>query len=127
MTPEALRKFALSLPEAHEEPHFERRSFRVQKKIFATMTRDGREAMVRVQAPDGVEALMTAHPEVFFSHGTWTERNGAIGVRLARVDAELMRGLVTESWRRIAPKKTVAEFDAAGTPRRTRSPRPRRS
>ena len=37
MTPAALRPFALSLPEAHEAPHFERASFRVGKKIFATL------------------------------------------------------------------------------------------
>ena len=48
MTGKQFRALALSLPEAHEAPHFERTSFRVGKKIFATMTPDGTEAMVRV-------------------------------------------------------------------------------
>ncbi len=30
-----LRTLALSFPEATEDPHFEKRSFRVKKKIFA--------------------------------------------------------------------------------------------
>lgn len=37
-----------ALPETREEPRFDRTSFRVKKKIFATMTKDGDEAMVRV-------------------------------------------------------------------------------
>ena len=57
MTGAAFRKLALSLPEATEAPHFERASFRVGKKIFATMTADGDEAMVRV-APRA--ALLTS-------------------------------------------------------------------
>lgn len=37
---DTLRKLALSFPEVTEEPHFEKTSFRVKKKIFATY--DGR-------------------------------------------------------------------------------------
>ena len=44
MTPKAFQKLALSFDEAHEEPHFERTSFRVGKKIFATMKPDGSDA-----------------------------------------------------------------------------------
>lgn len=33
---EAFRKLALSFPEVTEEPHFEKTSFRVKGKIFAT-------------------------------------------------------------------------------------------
>jgi hypothetical protein len=104
MTPAAFRKLALSMPEAHEEPHFERTSFRVGKKIFATMTADGKEAMVRVAPHERVCTLLETLPEVFFSYGGWTERNGALGVRLPKVDAALLRELVTGSWQLIAPK-----------------------
>jgi hypothetical protein len=113
MTPEALRKFALSLPEAHEEPHFERTSFRVGKKIFATMTPDGREAMVKLASPDDVEGLLSSRPDTFFGYGTWTTRNGALGVRLAKVESALMKSLVTGAWRAIAPKRALAALDGA--------------
>jgi hypothetical protein len=105
MTPVAFRRLALSLPEAHEEPHFERTSFRIGKKIFATMTADGREAMVPVKDADLLQALLVEHPEVFFSYGGWTDRNGSLGVRLAKVEASMMKDLVTEAWKRIAPKR----------------------
>jgi hypothetical protein len=37
---EHARRFALSLPEATEEPHFDKASFRVCGKIFATVPPD---------------------------------------------------------------------------------------
>jgi hypothetical protein len=120
MTPDALRRLALALPEAHEAPHFERTSFRVGKKIFATMTADGREAMVKLASPDDVEGLLASQPSVFFSYGTWTTRNGALGVRLAKVRPALMRELVTVAWRSIAPKRAAAAFDAEATSTRSR-------
>jgi hypothetical protein len=118
MTPAAFKRLALSMPEAHEEPHFERTSFRIAKKIFATMTADGTEAMVPVKDPDLVQTLLASHPEVFFSHGGWTVRNGSLGVRLAKADAAMMKDLVSEAWRRIAPKRITAPRKAA--PRRAR-------
>ena len=105
MTLAAFRNLALSMPEAHEEPHFERTSFRVGKKIFATMTADGREVMVPVRPLASCLALLESDPEIFFSYGGWTERNGALGIRLARVDARLLQKLVEDAWARIAPKR----------------------
>jgi hypothetical protein len=113
MTPAAFKRLALSLPEAHEEPHFERTSFRVQKKIFATMTADGREAMVPVKDPDLLETLLASRGDVFFSYGGWTARNGSLGVHLAKADAAMMKDLVTEAWKRIAPKRLLLPKPAA--------------
>jgi hypothetical protein len=107
MTANKLRTLALALPEAHEEAHFERTSFRVGKKIFCTMTADGTEAMVPVAPRQKVYALLRDHPDVFFSHGGWTVRNGSLGVRLAKADPELISELVREAWRRIAPKRAL--------------------
>src|SRR5258706_8382870 len=110
MTPNAFRSLALSLPESHEEPHFERLSFRVGKRIFATMTVDGAEAMVRVVPQQRAHSLLETHPQAFFSHGVWTERNGAVGVTLSKADGELLRELVIDAWRSIAPKRAQASF-----------------
>jgi hypothetical protein len=107
MTSKAFRAMAMALPEAHEEPHFQRTSFRVGKKIFATMTNDAREAMVRVAPREKLYALMKAHPDVFFSYGGWTERNGSLGILLAKADIELLKPLVLDSWRHIAPKRLM--------------------
>jgi hypothetical protein len=111
MTAAAFRKLALSLPEATEAPHFERASFRVGKKIFATMTAAGDEVMVRVAPRSKLYALLKQQPELFFSYGGWTERNGSCGVRLAKADAAQLRELVVASWRHVAGKRLQATFD----------------
>jgi hypothetical protein len=108
VTGTAFRSFALSLPEATESPHFERTSFRVNKKIFATMTKDGSEAMVRVAPRQKLYGLLREYPDVFFSYGGFTERMGALGVKLAKVDATLLHELLTESWQRANTKRSRA-------------------
>ena len=50
MKAEAVRKFALSLPDATEEPHFHFTSFRIGGKIFATMPPGG--ALLHVFVPE---------------------------------------------------------------------------
>src|SRR5947207_1372222 len=111
MTPKAFRELALGLPDAHEEPHFERASFRVGKKIFATMTADGSEAMVRVAPREKVQALLEGEPDTFFSYGGWTEKNGSVGVRLKKIKVAQMRELVVDSWKHAAPKRLHAALE----------------
>lgn len=110
MTGAAFRKLALSLPEAVEAPHFARASFRVGKKIFATMTAAGDEAMVRVAPRQKLHGLLKEQPDVFFSYGGWTERNGSLGIRLARADAAQLRPLVIDSWRHVAGKRAQSKL-----------------
>jgi hypothetical protein len=120
MSPGAFRKLALSLPEAHEEPHFERTSFRVEKKIFATMTLDGKEAMVRVAPPELVRSLLETHGDIFFSYGGWTIRNGSMGVRLAKAKGDMLEALLIESWKHAASKRTVAAFEGQSPAKKRR-------
>ncbi|MDX2174203.1 MAG: MmcQ/YjbR family DNA-binding protein [Bacteroidota bacterium] len=46
------RKMALSFPEANEEPHFEKTSFRVNKKIFATLNVKENRATIKLSEVD---------------------------------------------------------------------------
>jgi hypothetical protein len=115
LTTKAVRELALSLPEATEAPHFERTSFRVRKKIFATMAEKEHEAVVWVAPREKLYGLLRAQPDVFIDHGGWT-RMGALGVRLDRVDAAQFRELLIASWRSRAPQRALAAYDAgAGT------------
>jgi hypothetical protein len=104
MTPAAFRKLALSMPGAEEKPHFERSSFRIGTKIFATMTQDGAEAMVPVRPLLRCFELLGTQPEMFFSYGGWTQRHGSLGVHLAKADPRQLAELVHAAWERVAPK-----------------------
>ncbi len=104
MTPTAFRKLALSLPAAHESPHFERTSFRVGTKIFATMTQDGREAMIPVHPIDRCLAILDSDRDVFIDYKGWTLKFGSLGMRLPKVDAKLVKELMTQAHARVTPK-----------------------
>lgn len=114
MTPEAFRALALSMPGAREAPHFQRTSFRVGTKIFATMTADGVEAMVPVHPIERCLAMLASDPVAYIDHGGWTRRLGSLGLRLARVDANVVGSLVREAWERVAPKVRAPKPRAGG-------------
>jgi hypothetical protein len=98
MTEAQFRKAALSHPGVSESPHFERTSFRAGTKIFATMTRAGDEAMIRVRPRDKLEALLQGQPDVFFSYGGWTDRFGSLGIRLRPAPVALVRQLIRDAF-----------------------------
>lgn len=52
VTFDALQSLALSLPEVTEAPHFEKTSFRVTKKIFATWAPSENCATVKLSEKD---------------------------------------------------------------------------
>ena len=60
----AVRRFALSLPEATEEPHFDLASFHVKGKIFATVPPGQKHLHVFV---DGavLDVLPAAQPKAY--------------------------------------------------------------
>jgi hypothetical protein len=102
--PEEARALALSLPEAVEQDHHGRPSFRVGGKIFATLWSEER---MNVMLDEGgvltaVETAPDACEEVW-----WGKRLAAVGVTLARTDPELLRGLLTDAWETRAPKRLV--------------------
>jgi hypothetical protein len=93
------RADALSLPEAVEQDHHGRPSFRVGGKIFATLWNDDRmnvmvdEGGVRTavhRRPDGCEEVW------------WGKRLAAVGVTLSHADEALLRDLLTDAWERKA-------------------------
>ena len=61
---------------------------------------------VRVSGPDEKEALLASGDPAFFTEPHY---NGypAVLVRLAEVDPEMLRHLLTEAWRTRAPKRLV--------------------
>jgi YjbR len=64
MSLEDASAFALSLPEATEEPHFDMSSFRVRGKIFATVPPDGTCVHVFVDEQE-IAASVSEDPAAF--------------------------------------------------------------
>jgi hypothetical protein len=106
------RKLALGLPEAVEQDHHGIPSFRVHGRIFATVP-DGEHLRIMVDEGD-IRAAVAEDPaacEEFW----WGSRLACLVVDLRLVARELIEELLTDAWRRKAPKRLVHEHDAAAS------------
>jgi len=103
MTGDDIRALALSLPEAAEQPHFEKTSFRVRGKIFATLTPDGEQLWLKL-LPQIKEALRQSDPDAILPlPGAW-DRGGSTLIAIRRMEAAKLADLIRLAWRQVAPK-----------------------
>jgi hypothetical protein len=100
-----VRDLALGLPEAVEQDHHGRPSFRVAGKIFATLWDAGHlNAMPDV---DGIRTAVQAHPDAC-AERWWGKRLAAVQVDLERASADLVADLLADAWEHKAPKRLSA-------------------
>src|SRR5882757_3133893 len=102
---------ALALPKAHERITWgSEHTFRVGEKIFAMGAPESARVSLKAAKEDQAE-LIAADPATFAS-APYVGRFGWISVTLARIDPDELTELLTEAWRRTAPRRLVHEFDA---------------
>jgi hypothetical protein len=92
---EQARSLALGLPDTVEQDHHGRPSFRVTKRIFATLW-DEEHMNVMLDEP-GIRTAVAHHPEVC-QEVWWGKRLAAARVDLRLVDRALLRELLTDAW-----------------------------
>jgi hypothetical protein len=102
--------FALSLPEAVQQDHHGLASFRVRGKIFATVPD---EDHLRVMVDEGEIRAAVAEVPAAFAEMWWGSRLSCVVVNLGVAPADQVRELLTDAWRRKAPKTLVRAFDTA--------------
>ena len=102
MTPDDARQLALGLPEAVEQDHHGRPSFRVGGKIFATLW-DERTMNVMVDEP-GIRTAIERHHE-WCTERYWGQRLAAVAVDLERAPADGLAALLTDAWEGKAPAR----------------------
>ncbi|HUF72218.1 MAG TPA: MmcQ/YjbR family DNA-binding protein [Gammaproteobacteria bacterium] len=96
MRVDAVRRFALSLPEATEEPHFHYTSFRIGGKIFATMP-PGNDLLHVFVPEEDREAATAAHPDICESLH-WGKRVVGVRVELTKASASLVEDLLRAAY-----------------------------
>ena len=98
------RELALALPEAVEQDHHGRPSFRVNGKIFATL-RD--ESHMNVMLDEGgILTAVEAAPEMC-AEVWWGKRRAAVRVDLRSAAPELLANLLADAWETKAPKRLL--------------------
>lgn len=104
MTPEQFQKRALAFPEASEEPHFEKTSFRVRKKIFATMSPEKAEVVLKLPAREQTVFSDASDGAIYPVPNRWGQQGWTV-VLLKKVKVSLLQDALTCSYRSVAPKK----------------------
>ncbi|SEN29091.1 MmcQ/YjbR family DNA-binding protein [Actinacidiphila rubida] len=112
VTFEEFAGLALALPQAHERITWgSEHTFRVGEKIFAMGAPESASVSLKASLEDQSE-LLAADPETF-SVAPYVGRFGWVRVALATADAGELGELLTEAWRRTAPKRLVKAYDTA--------------
>jgi hypothetical protein len=119
VAPAEVRRLALALPEAIEAPHFDATSFRVNKKIFATMGEAKDRAVVKLTR-EQQDMMCAAEPKVFAPVPSWG-KHGWTYLHLPFADLDTVRSALTTSWRNVAPKKLVAAQMPSAPPRHAKA------
>ncbi|MFI7546131.1 MmcQ/YjbR family DNA-binding protein [Actinoplanes sp. NPDC049599] len=86
-------------------------TLRYAGKMFASGGGDSGTITVKASREEQAELVATA-PHVY-SPAPYVGRYGWVTVVLAEADPDEARQLVTEAWRRTAPKKVVRAYDSA--------------
>jgi hypothetical protein len=97
-----VREFALSLPEATEEPHFQFASFRVRGKIFATVPPG--DEFLHIFVPEEERELALAMEPGFVEKLYWGKRVAGVRIVLAKAKSSVVKRLLTQAWTCKAPK-----------------------
>ena len=109
MTFKQLRQLCMALPEVEELETWGDATFRVRGKIFAISSPDGDSASIKASLDDQ-SGLVEMDPDTF-SVAAYTGKYGWVRVRLAGVPTELAERLITNAWRRTAPKRLIAKLE----------------
>jgi hypothetical protein len=104
-----LRSLCLELPEAEERETWGEATFRVRDRIFAMGSPDGDFVSVKASLDD--QAGLVAMDPKTFAPSAYTGRFGWVRVRLAGVGPDLAKTLVTNAWKRTAPRRLVADYE----------------
>ncbi len=101
---EQARQLALALPEAVEQDHHGRPSFRVGGKIFATLW--DAEHMNVMLDEGGILTAIHEAPQVC-EEVWWGKKLAAVRVTLRLVESKALAQLLTEAWELRAPKRLL--------------------
>lgn len=105
----AFRQLALSFEEVVELPHFGLTSFRVNKKVFATLDNLNKRACLMLSEVDQ-SAFSAYDPSVIYPVPNKWGLKGATYVELSKVRKEVLTDALTVSYCSRAPKKLAVKY-----------------
>ncbi len=106
------RTIALSFPETSEQPHFEKTSFRVGKKIFATLNRTEQRVCVKLSEIDQ-DVFTKFNPEIIHPVPNKWGKMGWTLVYLDPVRTDMLSEILRSAYCEAAPQRLAINLKAA--------------
>jgi hypothetical protein len=100
---ETFRTLALSFPDTVDMPHFELVSFRIKKKIFATLSLEKQRAMLKLSLIDQSVFCSFDKNMIYPVPGTWGKK-GCTYFELRKMKKEMLKDALTQAYFNVAPK-----------------------
>ena len=102
--PQTFRQLALSFPATEELPHFEKASFRVKKKIFATLTPDGLVACVKLLEADQSVFCAFDKSIIYPVDNKWGKQGWTL-IQLKKVRKDMLKDILSTAYQHVHAKK----------------------
>lgn len=100
---ETFRQLSLTFPEATEEPHFEKTSFRIKKKIFATLDLKNNIACVKLSATDQDVFCLIDKVIIYPVPNKWGQQGWTL-INLAKIKMPLLTDVLTTAYHEVVKK-----------------------
>lgn len=102
---DTFKQKALSFPVTTEQPHFDKISFRVKKKIFATLDENTGQASLKLTPLDQSVFCAFDNSIVYPANGAWGTHGWTI-FELNKVNKGMIRDALKIAYRGVASKKS---------------------
>jgi hypothetical protein len=108
----AVRKWALALPGVEDGLSYGTPALKVRGKFITRLREEDHSLVFILGSIDERDFLLQADPRVFFITEHYRNYPDVL-VRLDTVRPSTVREMLEQAWRRVAPRRLVAAFDAA--------------
>lgn len=108
MTLNQLRELAITLPDVTEEPHFEKTSFRVKKKIFATYDERVNRVCIKLSEIDQ-NVFCSGEPDHIYPVDNKWGRQGWTLIEWEKVHPDIWRDALITAYCTVAPRKLAEQ------------------
>lgn len=110
MITQKVREIALSLDEVEDMPHFEKTSFRINKKIFATLSEKHQRATLKLSENDQSVFSLYGDKTVVHPVSNKWGKQGWTNFNLESLDEEFMKDALIAAYCEVAPKKLSIKY-----------------
>lgn len=113
LTYETVRRVGLRLPGVEEGVSYGTPALRVKGRLFVRLKEDGETIVLRSDLAERGH-LIAAAPSIFYLTDHYRDYPWVL-VRMAEVDPADLETLLTDAWRKVAPKRLIRAMDEAAS------------